>query len=122
MEKSQLRPRPDSLHYPQISIISQELIQRVILDVAKQFKIHNWLSKRAILEVKNKDVDDLNAIIQNVLPGLPFSFKSIDTVINQDGVIKYPTEFFNSLELPGLPPRNFLLKVGSVIIMLRYIN
>ena len=47
-----------------------------------------------------------------------FSLKSVDTVINQDVVVNYPTEFLNSLELPGLPPQ-FTIKVGSVVIMLR---
>ncbi|XP_044592065.1 uncharacterized protein LOC123270186 [Cotesia glomerata] len=41
----------------------EELIQRVFPDVAQQFKNHNWLSERAILAAKNKDVDDLNATI-----------------------------------------------------------
>lgn len=100
----------------------EELIQRVLPDVAQQFKNHNWLSKRAILAAKNEDVDDLNAIIQNFIPGQLFSFKSVDTVINQDDFVNYPTEFLNSLELPGLPPHNLQLKIGSVIIMLRNIN
>jgi hypothetical protein len=84
----------------------EELIQRVFPDIAQQFKSHNWLSKQAILAAKNKDVDHLNATIQNFLPGQLFSFKSVDTVINQDDVVNYPTEFLNSLELPGLPPHN----------------
>lgn len=42
--------------------------------------------------------------------------------MNQDDVVNYPTEFLNSLELPGLPPHNLQLKVGSVVIMLRNIN
>lgn len=36
--------------------------------------------------------------------------------------MNYPTEFLNSLDLPGLPPHNLKLKVGSVIMMLRNIN
>lgn len=63
-----------------------------------------------------------NATIQNFLPGQLVSFKSVDTVMNQDDVVNYPTEFLNSLELPGLPPHNLQLKVGSVVIMLRNIN
>jgi len=50
------------------------------------------------------------------------TYKSIDSVTNQDDVVNYPTEFLNSLELPELPPHNLQLKVGSVIIMLRNIN
>lgn len=36
--------------------------------------------------------------------------------------MNYPPEFLNSLDLPGLPPHNLQLKVGSVVIMLRNIN
>jgi len=50
------------------------------------------------------------------------TYKSIDSVTNQDDVVNYPMEFLNSLELPGLPPHNLQLKVGSVIIKLRNIN
>ncbi|KAK9872125.1 hypothetical protein WA026_016177 [Henosepilachna vigintioctopunctata] len=100
----------------------EELIQRVFPDIAQKFNNHNWLGERAILAAKNKDVEDLNATIQNFLPGQLVSFKSVDTVMNQDDVVNYPTEFLNSLELPGLPSHNLQLKVGSVVIMLRNIN
>lgn len=106
----------------QLTESKEELIQRVFQNVVQQFKNHNWLSERAILAAKNKDVDDLNAAIQNFIPGQLFSFKSVDTVINQDEIVNYPTEFLNSLELPELPPHNLQLKVGLVIIMLRNIN
>ncbi|XP_073955775.1 uncharacterized protein isoform X1 [Choristoneura fumiferana] len=100
----------------------EELIQRVFPDIKQLYNNHNWLSERAILAAKNKDVDDLNATIQNFLPGELFTYKSVDTATNQDDVVNYPTEFLNSLELPGLPPHNLQLKVGSVVIMLRNIN
>lgn len=41
---------------------------------------------------KNKKVDYLNATVQNLLPKMLYSFKSVDTIINQDDVDKYPTE------------------------------
>jgi ATP-dependent DNA helicase PIF1 len=50
------------------------------------------------------------------------TYKSIDSVANQDDVVNYSTEFLNSLELPGLLSHNLQLKIGSVIIMLRNIN
>lgn len=83
---------------------------------------HDWLSERAILAAKNKDVDDLNIIIQNQITGTLHSFKSVDRVINDDEATNYPIEFLNSLDVPGLPPHNLQLKVGSVIIMLRNLN
>lgn len=99
-----------------------DLIKSVFSNIAHQYKNHTWLSERAILAAKNKDVNDLNVTIQNVIAGQLVSYKSVDTVMNQDDVVNYPTEFLNSLELPGLPPHNLQLKVGSVIIMLRNIN
>jgi hypothetical protein len=43
------------------------------------------------------------------------TYKSIDSVSNQDDVVDYPTEFVNSLEWPGLPFHNLQLKIGSVV-------
>ncbi|XP_076275192.1 uncharacterized protein LOC143206502 [Rhynchophorus ferrugineus] len=37
------------------------------------------------------------------------------------GSVNYPTEFLNSLKLPGLPPHTLKLKVGSLVIMQRNI-
>lgn len=50
------------------------------------------------------------------------TYKSVDSATNQDDVVNYLTKFLNSLKLPGLPPYNLQLKIGSVITMLRNIN
>jgi hypothetical protein len=46
-----------------------ELIESVFPNISQQYKIHAWLSDRAILAAKNKDVDELNFTIQNAIPG-----------------------------------------------------
>jgi hypothetical protein len=72
-------------------------IQKVLPNVAQNYLFHDWLSERAIL------------------------VKSIATASNEDDVVNYSLEFLNSIDLPGLPPHNLQLKVGSVI-MLQNIN
>ncbi|GBP92749.1 ATP-dependent DNA helicase pif1 [Eumeta japonica] len=98
-----------------------ELINNVLPNIISNYKNNEWLSERAILAAKNKDVDGLNYIIQNKIIGTMHSFKSIDCVTNEDETTNYPIEFLNSLDVPGLPPHNLRLKVDSVVIMLRNI-
>lgn len=100
----------------------KELVENVFPNIARNFKNHSWLSERAILAGKNKDVNDLNASILQEIDEQFFAYKSIDTITNEDDVVNYPTEFLNSLDLPGLPPHYLALKVGAPIIMLRNIN
>ncbi|GFX77454.1 ATP-dependent DNA helicase PIF1 [Trichonephila clavipes] len=82
----------------------------------------SWLSTRAILAAKNIDVNTINFTIQHGIPSETTTYKSIDTVENQDEVVNYPTEFLNSLDLPGMPPHVLTLKIGVPIILLRNIN
>jgi ATP-dependent DNA helicase PIF1 len=42
--------------------------------------------------------------------------------VESDKTIHYKTEFFNSLDLPGMPPHVLQLKIGVPIIVLQNIN
>lgn len=106
----------------QLTRSKDELIQKVFPDVSQNYRNHDWLSERAILAAKNIDVNELNFKIQEQITGELRIYKSVDSATNQDDVVNYPPEFLNSLDLPGLPPHNLQLKVGSVVIMLRNIN
>jgi hypothetical protein len=68
------------------------------------------------------DVNELNLKIQHSLLGDLVSYKSIDTVCDATEAVNYPTEFLNLLDLPGKPPHNLQLKVGSPVILLRNLN
>ncbi|XP_059051905.1 uncharacterized protein LOC131846585 [Achroia grisella] len=99
-----------------------ELIGKVFPNIITNQKNYNWLSERAILAAKNKDVNKLNFTIQEQIVGTLHSFKSIDCVTNIDEITNYPAEFLNTLDVPDLPPHNLQLKVGSVVIILRNLN
>lgn len=89
-----------------------ELIGKVFPDIDVNYLNHDWLSGRAILAAKNKDVNEINFKIQNEIGGQMHSFKSVDWVVNEDEATNYPTEFLNSLDLPGVPQYILQLKVG----------
>ena len=99
-----------------------ELINSIFPDLRYNYTNHEWLRERASLAAKNLDVDAINFKIQQSLPGNEITFKSIDTVVDPDEVVNYPVEFLNSLDLPGMPPHNLRLKIGSPIILLRNLN
>ncbi|XP_015189315.1 PREDICTED: ATP-dependent DNA helicase pif1-like [Polistes dominula] len=46
------------------------------------------------------------------------AFKSVDTVLDKNKTVNFPTEFLNSLNISGMPLHNLWLKVGSPVILL----
>lgn len=96
-----------------------DLIDSVFPDAQVNHLDPNWLRERAILAPKNCAVDDINEELLKRLPGQPTVHASIDTVCESDEAVNYPTEFLNSLQLPGLPPHLLKLKLGAPIMLLR---
>ena len=94
----------------------------VFPNIKHYFKDHKWLCERAILAPKNNSVNAINLQVQQQLPGEAKSYMSLDTVVDADQAVQYPTEFLNSLEPPGMPSHNLLLKIGSPIILLRNLD
>lgn len=99
-----------------------ELIECIFPNILQNYRNHDWLRERAILAPKNIHINAINFQIQAKLPGVVTTYKSIDSVMNQDEAMNYPIEFLNSLEPAGMPPHCLNLKVGSLIILLRNIN
>jgi ATP-dependent DNA helicase PIF1 len=64
----------------------------------------------------------INTHILGQLPGNPWTYRSIDIILEKDQAVFYPTEFLNSLEPPGMPPHNLVLKVGAPIMLLRKVT
>lgn len=75
--------------------------------------------KRAILSPFNMYVDEFNSMILDKVEGETRTYLSSDTVEDDDGnplegsVVADP-EFLNSLNEPGIPPHELLLKVGAI--------
>lgn len=99
-----------------------QLIERVFPDIERNFNNRDWLCERAILAPLNQMVDVINATIQDRLPGLSRTYLSIDSVVDADQAVNYPTEFLNSVNEPGIPPHNLTLKIGSPIMLMRNLN
>ncbi|GFX30615.1 ATP-dependent DNA helicase [Trichonephila clavipes] len=64
-----------------------ELVETVFPDIQTSFKYPNWLSEHAILAAKNKDVYQLNNIIQSRIQNETFTYKSVDTIVEVDEAV-----------------------------------
>uniref|UniRef100_A0A0L8I928 DNA helicase Pif1-like 2B domain-containing protein n=1 Tax=Octopus bimaculoides TaxID=37653 RepID=A0A0L8I928_OCTBM len=96
-----------------------ELTDKVFPYFKDNYLNHEWLSERAVLAPKNVTVTKLNDQLLQSLPGAPFAYKSVDTMVDANESVNFPTEFLNSLYPPGLPPHLPRLKVEAPVMLLR---
>ncbi|XP_052209285.1 uncharacterized protein LOC127812795 [Diospyros lotus] len=85
-----------------------------------------FLTERTILSARNDDVSDINTTALNIFPGRLYTYlaankMSGDNEIDPTITNRYPNEYLNSLDPPGLPTFKLELKVGCPIILLRNI-
>ena len=99
-----------------------ELIEKVFPNILKNYKNNKWLSERAILAPNNIDVHEINNIVLTKIRDQAVLYKSVDTVLEPNEAVNYPSEFLNSIDLSGFPPHVLQLKIDVPIILLRNIN
>ena len=56
------------------------------------------------------------------IPGETIKYLSIDTVVEENQAVNYPTEFLNSLNPPGMPAHSLELKESVPIMLLRNLD
>lgn len=66
--------------------LTDELIEQVFPNIVQRYRSHDWLKERAILAPKNVQVNEINHISQEILPGETTTYKSVDTVMNEDNI------------------------------------
>jgi ATP-dependent DNA helicase PIF1 len=99
-----------------------ELMNSIYPNIEENYKDSDWLSERAILAPRNVEVNALNQSLLEKIPGNKKTYKSFDKVMIDTDASKYPIEFLNSLDPPGVPQHTLDLKVGCVVMLLRNLN
>lgn len=84
----------------------------------------SFLTERTILSARNDDVSSINERALHIFPGETVSYLAADKMSHDDESSRnisnrYPNEYLNSLNPPGLPPFKLDLKVGCPIMLLR---
>ena len=101
---------------------SDELIQAVFPQLHEQYKNTAWLAERAILAPRNDAVNQINDTMLQLIPENEKVYLAVDTTMEPDDAVNYPTEVLNSRNPPGLPAYTLALKVGAPIMLLRNID
>ncbi len=75
-----------------------------------------------ILALCNKEVSLINAMVLNYLLGAQVDFFSADFAKDMEVANTYPSEFFNTLEISGMPSYKLSFKIGAPVMLLRNLD
>ena len=90
--------------------------------IETQFTTPGWFEGRSILAPTNKEVDSVNDMMQDWLPGSGIKLSSADTLENPNDSFRFNTEYLNTLRPNGFPQHMLDLKSGMPLMLLRNIN
>jgi hypothetical protein len=117
---------PPHLRCPQNTV--QSLINMLYPNIAEENSLTDaYFLERTILSARNDDVDELNAMLLNRMPGEKKLFQSSDSVEQKAGEDEidedaYTVETLNAINLAGLPLSKLELKVGCPLMILRNLD
>ena len=100
----------------------EEFCNKIFPNLAENKDDKEWLFGRAILAPTNKEVAVLNDIISSKLPGTTSVFRSADELLNRQDLLRFNTEYLNSLTPNGFPPHSLNLKPGMLLMLIRNLN
>ena len=104
----------------------ESLIGHTYPDIHLGNKSNQYFLERSILCCKNDDVDAINKVILEMMPGREKVLNSADSIElaneAQEGYQPYPVEYLNSLNASGLPLSRLALKVGCPVMLLRNLD
>ena len=97
----------------------EALIEKVFPLVGTCYPDKYFVFRHAIFTPRNDVIDMINEWIIEKFPGAAATYRSADTVAEDDLRNVYPTEFLNSITLSGMPQHPMTLKVGAPGMLLR---
>ena len=100
----------------------EELETSMFPSIRHHLQNHKWLCESVILASRNDSVTTIKLQIQDALRQDAVSYKSIEKVVDVNHKVQYPTKFLNSLQPPGMPPHDLVLKISFPIMLLRNLD
>jgi ATP-dependent DNA helicase PIF1 len=83
---------------------------------------NEYLRERAILALHNKEVSLINMMVLSYLPGAQVDFFSADFIEDTKVVNTHLSEFFNTLEVSGMPSHKLPFKISALVMLLHNLD
>jgi hypothetical protein len=80
--------------------------------------INEYLREHVILAPRNKEVSLINAMVLSYFLGTQINFLSVDFAKDTEVANTYPSKFFNTLEISGMPSHKLSFKIGAPMMLL----
>ena len=77
-----------------------------------------WLEGRCILAPTNEEVDTINDLLETRVPGNSIQLSSADTLDDYRDVMRFNTEYLNTLTPNGFPRHFLKLNPGTPMMLL----
>ena len=100
----------------------KEFAQIIFPDLQTNIAVPGWLDGRAILATTNKEVNTINELISDLLPGDSILLKSSDQLENAQDAQQFNVEYLHILTRSGFPPHLLHLKINSPLMLLRNLD
>jgi hypothetical protein len=115
--------KPNSIKDPESEKTAMKnLAEHVFPKLGDNLKSTGWMDGRAILAPTNKQVDKINDLISDTVPGDPVVLLSSDEVVNPNDFQRFNAEYLNTLSSSGLPAHRLFLKPGMPLMLMRNLN
>ena len=99
-----------------------QFCQQIYPNIQTNLEIPGWMDGRCILAPTNKEVEILNGVVSEMLPGREIVLKSSDELENCQDLLRFTVEYLNSLSPNGFPPHCLKLKPNMPLMLLRNLD
>jgi ATP-dependent DNA helicase PIF1 len=104
-----------------------DIVEAIYPNLLQNMLIPNFFQDRAILAPTLEVVEKINDYVLALMPGEPKEYLSCDSIQKSDDDVGVDyrwitTEFLNEIKCSGMPNHKLILKIGSLIMLLRNID
>ena len=96
--------------------------KQIYPDIETNIRIQGWMDDRCILAPTNSEVEMLNQVVSEMMPGREVMLKSSDELENSQDLLRFNVEYLNKLMPNGFPPHCLKLKPNMPLMLLRNLD